>query len=134
MKNKKSYVKLTLDLLMGITFALLYNTRVLGGLAFHEIAGIAIGFAFAVHIILNWRFVQKVTRRLFDRSLPVRTRFSYVLNVLLLLSMTLIIFSGLVISRVVLPNFQLGNENGFKIAHMSVAYLGIGLSMCCKNS
>ncbi|WP_379152971.1 DUF4405 domain-containing protein [Paenibacillus sp. sgz5001063] len=127
MKNKKSYVKLTLDLLMGITFALLYNTRVLGGLAFHEIAGIAIGFAFVAHIILNWRFVQKVTLRLFDRSLPVRTRFSYLLNVSLLLSMTLILVSGLVISRVVLPTFQLGNENWFKIAHMSVAYLGLGL-------
>ncbi|MBY9078107.1 DUF4405 domain-containing protein [Paenibacillus sp. HN-1] len=127
MKNKKSYVKLTLDLLMGVTFALLYNTRVLGGLAFHEIAGIAIGFAFVIHIVLNWRFVQKITVRLFDKSLPARTRFSYLLNVLLLLSMSLVIFSGLVISRVVLPNFQFVNENWFKIAHMAVAYLALGL-------
>ncbi|MNB72796.1 hypothetical protein D3C81_168710 [compost metagenome] len=126
-KNKKSYVKLALDVLMGITFALLYNTRVLGGLAFHEIAGIAIGFAFVVHIALNWKFVQKITVRLFDKSLPARTRFSYLLNVLLLLSMSLVIFSGLVISRVVLPNFQFMNENWFKIAHMAVAYLALGL-------
>ncbi len=127
MKKKIPYVKLTLDILMGITFALLYNKNVLGGLAFHEIAGAAIGAAFITHILLNFKFVQKVTVRLFDKALPARTRFSYLLSFLLLLSMGLVIFSGLVISRVLLPNFQLGNENWFKMAHMGSAYLGLAL-------
>lgn len=121
--NRKSYVKLTLDLLMGITFALLYNKMVLGGLAFHEIAGIAIAFAFILHVLLNIQWVKKVTLRLFDRSLPGKTRFGYVLNVLLLISMTFIIASGLLISKVVLPHLRYGNESWFKISHISVSFL-----------
>jgi hypothetical protein len=123
MNNKKPYVKLALDVVMGITFALLYNKMVLGGLAFHEIAGIAIAFAFAAHILLNLRFVQKITLRLFDKTLPGKTRFSYFLNVLLLIFMSFVIVSGLLISKVVLPNFRYGNEGWFKISHMGVSYL-----------
>ncbi|MDF2935755.1 MAG: hypothetical protein K0Q90_1128, partial [Paenibacillaceae bacterium] len=120
--KKKNMVKLVLDVAMGITFALLFNKRVLGGLAFHEIAGIAIGFAVLVHILLNVKFVQKITLRIFDRSLPHRTRFSYLLNVLLLLGMGFIIVSGLFISKVVFPNLRVGNENWFKMSHMAVSY------------
>lgn len=123
MNNKKPFVKLALDVVMGITFALLYNKMVLGGLAFHEIAGTAIAFAFAAHILLNLKFVQKITLRLFDKSLPGKTRFSYFLNVLLLILMIFVIISGLLISRVILPNFRYGNENWFKISHMGVSYL-----------
>ncbi|WP_328805486.1 DUF4405 domain-containing protein [Paenibacillus apii] len=127
MNKKKPYVKLALDAAMGVTFALLYNTRVFGGLAFHEIAGIAIGIAILTHIGLNLNFVKKITLRLFDKNLPSKTRLSYGLNVLLLLSMIFVIFSGLVISRVVLPNFQFGNERWFSVSHMSIAYLTLAL-------
>lgn len=127
MNKKKPYVKLALDAAMGITFALLFNTRVFGGLTFHELAGIAIGFAILTHIGLNLNFVKKITLRLFDKNLPHKTRLSYGLNVLLLLSMIFVIFSGLVISRVVLPNFQFGNERWFSVSHMSIAYLTLAL-------
>ncbi|WP_426453685.1 DUF4405 domain-containing protein [Paenibacillus sp. S-38] len=122
MNNKKPYVKLALDAAMGITFALLFNKTVLGGMAFHEIAGAAIGFAILVHILLNATFVKKITLRLFDKTLPGKTRFSYLLNVLLLLSMIFVILSGLLISRVLLPNFRFGSENWFKISHMGVSF------------
>lgn len=125
--KKKNVVKLVLDIAMGITFALLFNKRVLGGLAFHEIAGIAIGFAVLIHILLNLKFVQKITTRLFNRSLPHRTRLGYLLNVLLLISMGFIIVSGLLISKVVLPSFRFGNENWFKMSHMSISYLALVL-------
>lgn len=41
--------------------------------------------------------------------------------------MIFVIFSGLVISRVVLPNFQFGNERWFEVSHMSIAYLTLAL-------
>ncbi|WP_284642421.1 DUF4405 domain-containing protein [Paenibacillus silviterrae] len=123
MNNKRSYVKLTLDIVMGTTFALLFNKMVLGGLAFHEIAGTAIAFAFITHILLNLKFVQKITFRLFDKSLPGKTRLSYALNVILLITMAFVIVSGLLISRVILPEFRYGNENWFKITHMGVSFL-----------
>ena len=74
MKNK-NYVKFALDILMSITFVLLFNKMVLGGLAFHEITGLGIGFAIFAHILLNLQWVKKVTLMLFDRRLPGKTRF-----------------------------------------------------------
>ncbi|MFD1179088.1 DUF4405 domain-containing protein [Paenibacillus puldeungensis] len=126
-KKKLPYVKLILDILMGTTFALLFNKMVLGGLTFHEIAGTAIGFAVLAHVLLNVNYVKKITLRLFDKSLPGKTRLGYALNVLLLLSMIFILFSGFVISRVLFPNFQFGNERWFKVSHMAVSYFTLVL-------
>lgn len=122
-KKRLMYVKFGLDLVMALTFVLFFNKQVLGGLAFHEIAGIAMGDAILTHILLNWSWVAKVTLKLFDRKLPFKTRLGYVLNLLLLASMGFVIVSGILISRVVFPNLRFGNESWFKMAHMSVSYL-----------
>jgi hypothetical protein len=127
MKKKKNYMKLTLDLLMGITFALFFNKSVLGGLAFHEWAGVIFGGAILTHILLNATFVKKITLRLFDRALPGKTRFSYLLSFLLLLGMLFIIFSGLVISRVVWPSLEFGDARWFKISHLAISYVTLAL-------
>ncbi|RUT33575.1 DUF4405 domain-containing protein [Paenibacillus zeisoli] len=123
--KKVTYVKFILDLLMALTFVLLFNKRVLGGLAFHEIAGLAISVAFITHILLNLNWVIKVTAKLFDRKLPGMTRFSYLLNLLLLISMTFIVVSGILISEIVFPGFHIGNTPWFKISHISVSFLGL---------
>ena len=122
MKNK-NYIKLALDILMSLTFVLLFNKMVLGGLAFHEIAGLGIGFAMFAHIFLNLQWVKKVTLKIFARKLPGKTRFGYLLNVLLLILVTFIMVSGLLISEVVFPNLHIGNQSWFKIAHISFSYL-----------
>lgn len=44
--KKMMYVRFGLDLLMAVTFVLFFNKQVLGGLTFHEIAGLAIAVAF----------------------------------------------------------------------------------------
>ncbi|WP_405079962.1 DUF4405 domain-containing protein [Paenibacillus chitinolyticus] len=121
--KKITLVKLTLDLVMAVTMVLLFNKRVLGGLTFHEIAGLAISFAFLTHILLNLQWVKKVTLRILDRSLPGKTRFGYLLNVLLLVTMTFIIVSGILISEVVFRGIHLGEGRWFKMAHISISYL-----------
>lgn len=125
MDKKKyiKYLKFSIDLVMGITFVLFFNKRVLGGLTFHEIAGLMIAVVFFTHIILNWKWVKNVTLKLFDRRLPFRTKFSYLLNLLLLVGMAFIITSGIFISRVVFPNINIGNEQWFKVSHMSISFL-----------
>lgn len=92
-------------------------------LTFHEIAGIAIAAVFFTHLMLNWRWIKNVTLKLFDRKLSVKTKFGYLLNLLLLISMAFIITSGIFISRVVFPNINIGDEQRFKISHMSISYL-----------
>ncbi|MED4215486.1 DUF4405 domain-containing protein [Priestia megaterium] len=121
--KKMMYVRFGLDLLMAVTFVLFFNKQVLGGLTFHEIAGLAIAVAFFTHVLLNWQWVKKVTVKLFDRKLPRRTKFGYFLNIMLLITMSFIMVSGIFISRVVFPNINVGNEQWFKISHISVSFL-----------
>lgn len=125
--KKINYVKLSLDLLMAVTFVLLFNTRILGGLAFHEIAGLAIGVACLTHMALNIRWIKGVTLKILDRKLPVKTRFEYLLNLVLLFSMAFIIVSGILISRVVFPNLHVGDEQWFKTTHISVSFLTLAI-------
>ena len=75
-KKNIKYLKFSIDLVMGITFVLFFNKRVLGGLTFHEIAGLLIAVVFFTHIILNWKWIKNVTLKLFDRKLPLRAKFS----------------------------------------------------------
>ncbi|WP_394236382.1 DUF4405 domain-containing protein [Niallia oryzisoli] len=120
-------VKLILDIMMAITFVLFFNKRVLGGLAFHEIAGLVIGGVFFIHVLLNGRWVKNVTLKLFDSKLPFKVKLNYLLNLLLLVTMAFVIISGIFISRVVFPNVNIGNEQWFKVTHMSVSYLALVL-------
>lgn len=117
------YIKFGLDLLMAVTFVLFFNKQVLGGLTFHEVAGLVIAVIFFTHLLLNWQWVKKVTVKLFDRKLPRKTKCSYFLNFMLLITMTFIIISGIFISRVIFPNINVGNEQWFKISHMSISFL-----------
>ena len=124
---KNAYFKLGLDVFIAIIFALLYNTRVFGGLAFHEIMGLGIGAIFLVHILLNSQWVIKVTQRLFDRTLPSKTRVGCVINILLLFSMAFTIVSGLMISKVLFPGLGLVNQRAFQELHIDISYLTLAL-------
>lgn len=114
---KKNYTKIVLDLMMAITFVLLMNPRVLDGLPFHEIAGLIIGVAILVHIGLNFRWVINTTKKIFDSKLPNKTRFSYLLNILLLISMATVIVTGILISRVVLPSLAVQGNHSIRGLH-----------------
>lgn len=123
--KKINYVKFMLDLVMAVTFVLLFNDRVLGGLTFHEISGLSIGVAFITHVLLNWKWVVKVSARILDRKLPGKTRFGYLLNLSLLITMTFIIVSGILISRIVFPSINIGDQRWFQTAHISISFLAL---------
>jgi Domain of unknown function (DUF4405) len=72
------------------------------GVAIHEWLSIALGAAIITHLLLHWQWIVEVTRRLF-RGAQASARVNYVLNTVLFVDMTVIIFTGLMISRVVLP-------------------------------
>ncbi len=116
------YIKIALDLLMALLFVLFFNTHVLGGQPFHEIAGLVFAVMYLTHILLSAPWVFRITRRLFDRKLRWRTRGTYVLNLLLLISMTFVIISGVLISRVVFPTIHVADQEWFRLTHISVSY------------
>src|ERR1700761_1755733 len=65
------------------------------GIATHEWLGIGLGVVLLVPLTLHWDWVIRTTRKLFSRG--GRERFVWLVNLLLLLSMTLCIASGILI-------------------------------------
>lgn len=60
MKNK---LKLLLDFVMLLAIATFYSKRTFG-IGIHEIGGLVICAVFLLHIILNFKWLQKVPKRL----------------------------------------------------------------------
>lgn len=123
--KKINIVKISLDIAMTLVFVLLYNKGAVSGLSFHEIAGLCVGGVFIVHIALNWRWVKQVTINMLKKKLAFKTRIGYVVDVLLLFSIAYIIISGIMISKVLFPNINIGDRMFFQSTHISVAYFAL---------
>lgn len=93
-----------LDALLLVAYTLAYSLG-FTGIATHEWLGIGLGVVLLVHLTLHWDWVIRTTRKLFSGGRG-RERFVWLVNLLLLLSMTLCIASGILISEIALP--QLG--------------------------
>ena len=120
---RRSVLKWALDLAMAVTVALLLNAHVLGGLSFHETAGAAIGLVFGLHLYLNWSWVVGTTQRLLRNSHPPGIRFGYFLNWLLLTAMGVILVSGFLISRVLVPWMRVSNGRWIQGVHITLGFL-----------
>ena len=80
------------------------------GQTIHEWLGIALGVGIITHLLLHWKWIVNVVRRFFGK-LPGQVRINSILNSLLFIAMTLIIFSGIMISKVVLSTFGLSGSH-----------------------
>jgi Domain of unknown function (DUF4405) len=89
-----------LDAFLLVAYTLAYSLG-FTGIATHEWLGIGLGVVLLVHLTLHWDWVIRATRKLLRRE--GRERFVWLVNLLLLLSMTLCIASGILISEVALP-------------------------------
>jgi len=120
------YLKLSLDILMVLVFALLFNTRVFSGLQFHEIAGLALGGVFVIHLALNGKWVKKVTENVLSSQISFKTKIRYLVDVLLLLAMAFIVVSGIMISRTILVGvLKTSNIRLFQSLHIIVSYVAL---------
>jgi len=100
---KRNLIKFLIDLAIFAGFLLALDPR-FTGIAVHEWLALAAAAAIVVHLLLNWSWIVQVTRRLFGKT-AWRARLNYLLNWLLFIDGTLIMLTGLLISRVVLPTF-----------------------------
>ena len=125
--NKKNIVKVVLDAVMALVFAILFNKSALGGMLFHEIAGLAFGAFIVFHMVLNRAWLKGVTKKLFCKKLPARTRAAYIIDALLLTALAVIIMTGILMSRELFPNlFNISlNVEGL---HKSVSYIALLLA------
>ncbi|KPV52249.1 hypothetical protein SE17_16620 [Kouleothrix aurantiaca] len=97
----RNKTNLLVDIAIFVAFLVAMAPR-FSGVAVHEWLGIAFGAAIVTHLLLHWQWLVEVTRRFFSKAAP-SARVNYVLNALLFIDVTLIIFSGLLISRAALP-------------------------------
>jgi hypothetical protein len=121
---------LLVDTTIFVGFLLATDPRATGQ-TIHEWLGVAFGAAIIVHLLLHWKWIVNVVRRFFSK-LPGQVRLNSILNTLLFITVTLIIFSGIMISKVVLSTFGLtGQHDGiWRIVHTTatnVALIIVGL-------
>ncbi|MBI5951365.1 MAG: DUF4405 domain-containing protein [Chloroflexi bacterium] len=103
--SKQNVTKLLLDL--GAFVALLIaSAQRFTGEVIHEWLGIALGGVVIVHLLLNWNWIVGVTLRIFSKGAKGQ-RFNYILNWALFASGVMILLSGLMISKTVVPFFGL---------------------------
>jgi hypothetical protein len=114
-KSKKKFnstkLNMVIDasLLLAFLFTMDPHTT---GKAIHEWLSIAFGVAIIVHLLLHWEWIVAVTRRFLSKTVN-QARTNYVLNALLFISMTVVIFSGIMISEVVLPTLGIEAQRNF---------------------
>lgn len=134
MKKKSSanlMVKIILDIIMLLLLLMLYQKRTIS-MSFHEVAGLVLFGLFVVHNVLNWRWIVAITKKLFQKSTSAKLRCSWIVNFLLLISMSGIILTGLMIAKT-LP-FRLspwGNARAWHyfFAAVSIVLMGIHLGL-----
>ena len=89
-------------ILVGYTVAYSYGFT---GVVIHEWLGIALGVALLLHITLHWDWVVRTTGRLLRPRGP--DKLIWLVNLALLFAMTLCVASGILISRVALPELHI---------------------------
>lgn len=73
------------------------------GIAVHEWLSLAFAMVIVVHVVIHWQWIVTVGQG-FVRKLGAMGRFSFVLNLLLFIAVTLVIYSGVAISRDAMPS------------------------------
>lgn len=98
------------------------------GIAIHEWLGIAFGAGIMTHLLLHWQWIVTTTKKVFS-SLPRQTRINQALNLLLFIDITLVIFTGIMISQSALPTLgiTLAASGAWRMIHTTAANVSLGL-------
>jgi hypothetical protein len=86
----------------------------LTGVPIHEWFALALAGATIVHLLLHWRWMVSVTRKFFH-ILFHNSRLQYVVDALLFVAFTVVMMTGLMISRSVLPLLHISETRNFFI-------------------
>jgi hypothetical protein len=109
LKSSSTVRNLLVDTAIFVAFLLATDPHTTGQ-TIHEWLGIAFGVGIITHLLLHGKWIVNVVRRFFS-TLPGQVRINALLNSLLFIAMTLIIFSGIMISKVVLSTFGLSGSH-----------------------
>ena len=127
-QTNRNTVNLIVDSVIFIAFRVAMAPR-FSGLAIHEWLGIAFGAGIITHLLLHWQWLVEVTKRFFGKA-QWSARINYILNSLLFVDVTIIIFTGLMISESALPQLgiTLAHSGGWRMLHTLSANLFLVLT------
>jgi len=119
--KKKTRTNLLVDILIFVVFLIVYEEKSTGT-AIHEWLGVMLGLFFIVHIILHWKWLVVNTKLFLDR-MRTESRINYILDMLIFIGFTTVIFTGIMGSESFLPTFGISTVRGHYwqgIHHLSV--------------
>ena len=96
--NKKNITKIILDVAMAVLFITFFKKNLIS-MKFHMISGMIFGIFILVHMLLNRKWIANIGMRLFDKKIKFRTKLSYVISLILFISIIAILFSGVYIIK-----------------------------------
>jgi hypothetical protein len=104
MLKLSNFAKVVFDLVMFVLLAAVYCAQPTG-IPVHEYIGVGIYILFIIHLAYNYKWIINVGKKLFDKTVGIRIKFMYAIDVLLLAAFVIIGLSGIMISHVI---FKLG--------------------------
>lgn len=124
-KTSRTKSNFWIDIIIFVAFLIAMDPR-LTGIAIHEWLSIAFGATIILHLLLHWQWLAATTKRFFSKIVG-QARLNYILNALFFIDMTLIIFTGIMISEEVLPLLGIWVQPGFfwRWLHSFSAELGV---------
>ena len=103
--TKRNYF---VDIGIALGFLIVFSQEITGE-TLHEWLGLALFVGLFTHLLLHWKWVVNITKRIFSKKLNRKTRINYIVNAGLLMSFVMMGVSGLMISESVMPLVGLGN-------------------------
>lgn len=100
-KTSRNQFKLYSDILLFVAFVLT-NIPQTTGIPFHEWVSVLFIVPLMFHILLDWKWVVSVTKRIFKKT-PGEVRFNHILDLLIFIMMVLTLSTGFLISEAALP-------------------------------
>lgn len=120
--NKKSIIKITLDIAMAILFITFFNKNLIN-IRFHAISGVVFGALILVHMFLNRKWIINISKKLFNKKIKLRVKVSYIISILLFISVVAIIASGMFMMKA--HNYD--RLMFWKMLHFGSSYISIAL-------
>ena len=117
-KNKKIFVNVA----MTIIYLLLMTLSVTGVLV-HEILGVTILLLVIIHSVYNRQWLKAVGEGIFTNRIKVRAKLMWIVDLVMIVSMLVIIVTGICISKYIFSFLNLSNIRITKNLHISASYI-----------
>ncbi len=110
-QSNKTFFKIITDLTVAAGTIILLSERSTG-VTIHEWLGVAGAAALVTHLLLSFDWFAAVTKRFFQKQ-TFQVRLNWLLSTALFIAMTAVFYSGLMISKVVMPALGIELTGGF---------------------